>query len=278
MSEEIAEVIAVEDEPGTDLVPAPAAAPMTLFGTDNPGLVLQKATDVANALAAVIEDKKLYTMVKGRKHVHVEGWTMLGSMLGVFPEIEWTRRTTDDKGADAWEARCVARTMSGAVVGAREAMCSRSESKWSDRDDYALKSMAQTRAISTALAAPLRFIVVLAGFQGTPEAEMPQDRPERRENAPQANVPRSWAQVLERLQGAFPDAEVWLKQAKDMVEEKQLPAPTFFQRMCGLVLDTDAWDVSTFPPVDRAEIQQAFAKRLDGIVLPGPEQEETPTP
>lgn len=174
MSEELAEIVVEEDVE----VREPQAA-VTLFGTDNPAVVLERATGVADALAGVIEKQKLYATISGKKHITVEGWTLLGSMLGVFPEIEWTRKTTDAKGADAWEARCVARTLAGAVVGAREAMCSRSENRWKNADDYAVRSMAQTRATSAALAAPLRFIVVLAGFAGTPEAEMPHTASQR---------------------------------------------------------------------------------------------------
>ena len=44
---------------------------------------------------------------------------------------------------------------------------------WSGRDDYALRSMAQTRAVSKALRLPLGFIVALAGYEATPADEMP---------------------------------------------------------------------------------------------------------
>lgn len=53
----------------------------------------------------------------------------------------------------------------------------RDERTWKDRDDYALRSMAQTRATSKALRGPLGFIVTLAGFEATPSEEMPADSP-----------------------------------------------------------------------------------------------------
>jgi hypothetical protein len=73
-----------------------------------------------------------------------------------------------------WEARVEARTRSGEVVGAAEAECLTTESQWRNRHDYALRSMAQTRAASKALRLPLGFIVQLAGFNPTPADEMPQ--------------------------------------------------------------------------------------------------------
>jgi len=161
-----------EEEVGQDLA-VRDQAPVTLFGTDDPIDVIERASAVATALSDVIDKKHLFANISGKKHLTVEAWTLLGSMLGVFPETEWTRRTVDSKGQEAYEARVVARTRDGSVVGAREAMCSRSEARWAKADDYALRSMAQTRAVSGALAAPLRFVVVLAGYEGTPEAEMP---------------------------------------------------------------------------------------------------------
>ncbi len=63
--------------------------------------------------------------------------------------------------------------MDGRVVGSAEAMCSRSETTWANRDDYALRSMAQTRATSKAMRQPLGFVMALAGFDPTPAEEMP---------------------------------------------------------------------------------------------------------
>jgi hypothetical protein len=93
-------------------------------------------------------------------------------MLGVFPVCVWTRQMED-----GWEARVEARTRAGEIVGAAEAECLRSEKTWANRDDYALRSMAQTRATSKALRQPLGFVMQLAGFNPTPAEEMP--RPER---------------------------------------------------------------------------------------------------
>jgi len=145
-------------------------APLTLFGTTDPTAVVERATQVAKALKDVLQSRKLIKRIGNREFVLLEGWSLLGSMLGVFAQIEWTRPVDD-----GWEARAVVRTMGGSVVGGTEAMCTRREKTWQDRDDYAIRSMAQTRAMAKALRMPLGFIVQLAGYDPTPADEMPTD-------------------------------------------------------------------------------------------------------
>jgi hypothetical protein len=126
--------------------------------------------DIATALVDVIEARHLYATIGGRRHITCEGWTTLGGMLGIVPIVVDTRQ--NDEG-DGIVARVEARTLDGRVVGAAEAECSRAERAWRTRDPYAIRSMAQTRAISRALRAPLGQIVVLAGYEASGAEEMP---------------------------------------------------------------------------------------------------------
>ncbi len=162
----------------TDIVTQDQAlASSTLFGTDNPAEVVQRAAVVATALADLVRRQNLIVRIGQSDHVRVEGWTLLGSMLGVFPVVTWTRPVVvlrPDEPAQnlGWEARVEARTRAGEVVGAAESECLRTERTWASRDDYALRSMAQTRAVSKALRLPLGFVMQLAGFNPTPAEEM----------------------------------------------------------------------------------------------------------
>jgi hypothetical protein len=142
--------------------------PPGLFGTDSPRAVIERATEISDELARVIHDKRLYARIAGKEHVLVEGWTLLGSMLGLYPYTVWTRRLED-----GWEARVEARTVDGRAIAAAEAECLRAERKWAKADDYALRSMSQTRATSKALRQPLGFVMQLAGFEATPAEEIP---------------------------------------------------------------------------------------------------------
>jgi hypothetical protein len=157
----------------TDLVTQDQAlSSATLFGTDNPAEVVARAAVVATALADLVRKQNLIVRIGQSDHVRVEGWTLLGSMLGVFPVVGWTRPVMVDEQPAGWEARVEARTRAGEIVGAAEAECLRSERTWKGRDDYALRSMAQTRAVSKALRLPLGFVMQLAGFNPTPAEEM----------------------------------------------------------------------------------------------------------
>jgi hypothetical protein len=163
-------------------------------------------------------DQDLISDIKGKEHVKAEGWTLLGTMLGVFPVCVWTKPIGTGEG---WEARVEARTLAGAVVGAAEAECLRSEKEWGPnpsrggmRDDFALRSMAQTRATSKALRQPLGFIVKMAGFDATPAEEISKDDEPRRQEGPRPDPPpRSWQGkdgMRERLEkGSDGPPDVW---------------------------------------------------------------------
>jgi hypothetical protein len=157
-----------------------------------------KATAVADALADVLEAKRLYSDIKGKKYVRVEGWTMLGSMLGVFPVCLWTKPIEG-----GWEARVEARTLAGQVVGAAEASCLRGEANWKSRDDFALRSMAQTRATAKALRLPLGFVVALAGYEATPAEEMVEEARKVALASPQAVPEASEEDLVPALEASI---------------------------------------------------------------------------
>lgn len=165
-------------------------SPVGLFRTAEPTEIIERATGMATALKEVVAKQGLLSNIKGKEYPRCEAWTLLGSMLGVFPVLVWSRPVEH-----GWEARVEARTISGAIIGAAEAQCLRTESAWAKRDDYALRSMAQTRATAKCLRMPLGFIMSLAGYEATPAEEMPHDLPERPLEKPVAPVEKPVAPV-----------------------------------------------------------------------------------
>lgn len=148
--------------------------PIGLFGTSDPQLVIERASEVAKVLKDVIKKQKLVVNIHGKEYIQVEGWTTLGTLVGVFPRVQWTRpMQAADGTVMGWEAAVEVVNNQGTVIGRAEAECMRTEQHWRSRDDYALRSMAQTRAMSKALRMPLGFIAVLAGYEATPADEMP---------------------------------------------------------------------------------------------------------
>lgn len=164
------------------MIPTDGAPPPSLL-TGTPADRIAEAIAIANALVPVIRDKKLSVKISGREHVLYEGWVTLGALVGVFPRVEWSRRL-EGGGIEGWEARVEAVASGGLVVGAAESQCTRGEDIWKNRDDYALRSMAQTRAGSKALRMPLGFIMALAGYEATPADEMPREASTREPEGP----------------------------------------------------------------------------------------------
>ena len=185
----------------TELVEYELLERRELFGTSDPSHVVINATEVAQVLARVVEEQRLYVeiRIKGRtsRHIRVEGWTLLGSMLGVFPVVVWSRPVEVEGSHVGWEARVEARTLDGRVVGAAESMVTRMEERWQAADEYAIRSMAQTRAISKALRGPLGFVFSMAGYETTPAEELSHDGPTNEVEKPEepAERPASEAQM-----------------------------------------------------------------------------------
>ncbi len=151
---------------------------VTLFGTDEPQAIMLAARAKADALARFVRDAELVVKIGPGEHVKIEGWTFLGTMLGVYPVVVSSGPLWQGEALIGYEARAEARTRDGAVVGAAEAMCSTLERGWRGKDEYAFRSMAQTRAASKALRLPLGFVMAMAGYNPTPAEEMPLEAPE----------------------------------------------------------------------------------------------------
>lgn len=166
----------------TALETTDGAQPLSLL-TGSPGNRITEAKEIARALAPIVDQKNLHITISGRKYVLYEGWTTLGALVGVFPQTVWSRPVEGEVGG--WEARVEAHTLGGQIVGAAEAQCLRDEKNWKSRDDYALRSMAQTRAAAKALRMPLGFIMALAGYEATPAEEMPRE--------PDSAAPKGWS-------------------------------------------------------------------------------------
>jgi hypothetical protein len=194
---------------GEALIPTSGGGASTaLIDAANPQEMIERATAIANALSAVIEKQGLRvnmgTSANPRWHVEVEGWQTLGTLLGTVPIIDyarpWTnpetgkparvrytarvehfkgkgndrrleRITTYDVDGYSWEAK-VRIVRNGVTVGIGEGLCSRNEVRWGTAEEYAVKSMAITRATSRALKQAAGWIVALAGYEATPAAEV----------------------------------------------------------------------------------------------------------
>lgn len=172
----------------TDVAVREPAAPVGLFGTNEPDLVVARAVKCADALKGVLVKKQLAKNIGGREYILVEGWTTLAAMVGLSASTEWSRPVGEGDTA-GWEAAVVVTNSLGVQISRAEAQCLRAEHNWKSRDDFALRSMAQTRAMGKALRMPLGFIAVLAGYEATPAEEMPVVDDVPFDTGPAAQVP-----------------------------------------------------------------------------------------
>ena len=83
--------VTLEADTENKLVPYQAPPVPSLFGTADPVEVVAKAARVASALQDVIRQKNLISRISGKEYPKCEAWTLLGTMLGVFPVLQWTR-------------------------------------------------------------------------------------------------------------------------------------------------------------------------------------------
>jgi hypothetical protein len=168
---------------------APALAPHEMVP---PKEVMQYAQAAAREIVDVARSGKLLANVGGREYPLTECMTLIGRMTGHTVVVEWSRKVPTEWGiGDGWEARANVLDQNGREVAAAESMCLRSERAWSKRDEFAVRSMAQTRASGKALRLALGYIVTLAGWEALPAEEITDEMRGRAEPAqpPRPQVP-----------------------------------------------------------------------------------------
>ena len=134
--------------------------------------------NLSKDLAKLIKEKGLSSNIQGKQFVNVEGWQFAGASLGLMPIItettDLTRRGTEPGQVEIkYMAKCEVRNInSGQLVATGVAICSNFEHSKKRFDEYAILSMAQTRAIGKAYRNLLAWLMKAAGFEATPAEEM----------------------------------------------------------------------------------------------------------
>lgn len=144
---------------------------LTIRGNYNLAAPSQVAK-MAKMLQVHIERNKLSSNIAGKNYTMVEGWQFAGGLLGYIPKI--TKVEDISKGTEKiWRADAeIIRMKDGMIMGTGSAICSKSEGKKSSFDEYAICSMAQTRAIGKAYRNCIGWVMKMAGYESTPGEEM----------------------------------------------------------------------------------------------------------
>ncbi len=146
-----------------------------------------------------IVENKLYTPISNKNYAHVEGWQFAGGLLGIFPRVV-NVESLSTSGEIKWKAEVeIYNLKNDKIVGRGFAICSDKETKGGKKvrsDEYAILSMAQTRAIGKAYRNMLGWVMKLAGYEATPSEEMVkmgEQTPEAKE-IPKENKPKTEAE------------------------------------------------------------------------------------
>lgn len=128
-------------------------------------------SDFAKNLKDLVVKNQLYTNIKGKNYVNVEGWQAAGALLGIYPVVRSLENLSDEDTiryrAEVWlkDAGCE-------TVGCGIAICTNKERGKESFEEFAIASMAQTRATGKAFRVRLGFMMKLAGYEATPFEEM----------------------------------------------------------------------------------------------------------
>lgn len=134
----------------------------------NPNDIMGFATN----LKELIVQNKLSSYIKGKNYVNVEGWQIAGAFLGIFPLVEKVEDLSEGVGKFKYRAEVTLRDKDNNIVGSGMAICTNREAGKTGFDEYAVASMAQTRAVGKAFRMKIGWLLKVAGYETTPAEEM----------------------------------------------------------------------------------------------------------
>ena len=143
-----------------------------------------QAIEVAAILQRFVKEKKLTANIKGKDYPMVEAWAFAGSQLGLYPVVEFVQDLSDANQIKYLSEVSIYRYADNMRMSKGVAICSNKEANKRQWDEYAICSMAQTRATGKAFRNLLSWIMKAAGFEATPAEEMDFNAKPSEENYP----------------------------------------------------------------------------------------------
>lgn len=139
-------------------------------------ITLPRAKKLGQELQKFLSDNKLVIDIAGKKYVPVEGWQFTGMQLGLTEVVVSCEPVPSDIPKEVkYKAVVEVINQNGTVVSRGFAWCSDQEGKKKSFEEYAVASMAQTRAIGKAYRNILSWIVKMGGYETTPAEEIDRD-------------------------------------------------------------------------------------------------------
>lgn len=150
-------------------------------------------------LAKFIKENRLFQNIQGKEYVNVEGWQYAGSRLGILPVVDALTNMSDSSEIKYLAKVNLLNLRTEQVVGAGFAICSNKEQGRKYYQEYAIASMAQTRAIGKAYRNILAWIIRAAGYEPTPAEEMDYQGNQPEQKAEQPVKPAASAKTMKAV-------------------------------------------------------------------------------
>jgi len=110
---------------------------------EEPEKRIDQVRKVAIILQQIVKDAGCSTRIGNKDHLHIEGWQTIASFFGVIAGTEYSKPLFRDGKVIGYEAKAAVFKNGQKISPGAEAICTREEDNWRDRDEYAIKSMAQ---------------------------------------------------------------------------------------------------------------------------------------
>src|SRR3990167_7251706 len=202
---------------------------------------VDQMTSMSKVLQEYIKKQGLSVNIVGKEYAMVEGWQFAGGLLQLYPRVRKVENLSS--GAEKkWLAEVEIVGNDERVYSVGIAVCSNAESKKRSFDEYAVLSMAQTRAIGKAYGNLIGWVMKLAGYEATPQEEM---------------VKVGGEDVVASQQKQEQNIDQLFSAAKDAVEKE-----TDNKRLSAMLSRVDKRE--DFTLAQRVQLKKAINLRLNG--------------
>ena len=127
---------------------------------------------LADELRKFIKENKLWLDVHGKPHINIEAWQYAAANLGIVPVVERVDYLSTGDEIKYGAFVTLYQTGEWQKVSAGYAVCSNKELGKKSNPEFAICSMAQTRAEGKAYRLLLGWLIKAAGYEATPSEEM----------------------------------------------------------------------------------------------------------
>lgn len=143
-------------------------------------LTMTRAKKIADELIKFVKANGLSVDIAGKDYLYTEAWQFIGeTQMGLTQVVVSCEPVASEYPKEVkYKSVVEIFNQQGTIISRGFAFCSNLEKKKTSFEEYAVASMAQTRAIGKAYRNILAWIVKMAGYEATPYEEIDKDKME----------------------------------------------------------------------------------------------------